>query len=406
MKIAILGAGGAGLCAARHCLDENFNIDIFEQTGNVGGTWNYTDNIGVDENGIPVHSSMYQGLRTNLPKELMTYEDFPYPQQEKSYLPQDEVLDYIRNYAKKYHLEKYVKFYKQVLNVEPRDNLWLVEFEDVKNKQKESGFYDAVFVCNGHYKDAFIPEIPGQDSFKGTIKHSHDYRTPDCYKNRRVLLIGAGPSGCDISEHIAEVASKVYLSHKTHIFLPLSETIQQKPVVTKLEPSGAIFEDDTSEEVDDILYCTGYKFTFPFLSDTCGVQVKDNYVNPLFKQVISIENPTLGFIGIPFTVCPFPLFDIQVRFFLSTLNGHYKLPSKEEMLKDLEQTMAKMSGKPIRKYHQLGEDQKNYFDELAEAANIRKVPPVIQSLYMRVRKNRNLNDCFRIIDDEKWEQIR
>lgn len=39
----------------------------------------------------------------------MTYEDFPYPQQEKSYLPQDEVLDYIRNYAKKYQLEKYVK---------------------------------------------------------------------------------------------------------------------------------------------------------------------------------------------------------------------------------------------------------------------------------------------------------
>jgi phytoene dehydrogenase-like protein len=63
MKIAIIGAGGAGLCAGRHCLEKNFSFDIFEQTGNVGGTWNYTECIGRDENGVPVHSSMYQGLR-------------------------------------------------------------------------------------------------------------------------------------------------------------------------------------------------------------------------------------------------------------------------------------------------------------------------------------------------------
>jgi cation diffusion facilitator CzcD-associated flavoprotein CzcO len=64
MKIAIIGAGGPGLCAGRHCLDENVSVDIFEQTGNVGGTWNYTDSTGCDENGIPIHSSMYKGLRS------------------------------------------------------------------------------------------------------------------------------------------------------------------------------------------------------------------------------------------------------------------------------------------------------------------------------------------------------
>lgn len=63
MKIAIIGAGAAGLCAGRHCLANNFQFDIFEQTGNVGGTWNYTDNVYFDENGIPVHSSMYKNLR-------------------------------------------------------------------------------------------------------------------------------------------------------------------------------------------------------------------------------------------------------------------------------------------------------------------------------------------------------
>ena len=72
----------------------------------------------------------------------------------------------------------------------------------------------------------------------------------------------------------------------------------QKPVVKKLEFYRAIFEDDTSEEVDYILYCTGYILTLPFLSDKCGVKVKDNYMHPLFKLIDSIENPTLGFITI------------------------------------------------------------------------------------------------------------
>lgn len=66
MKIAIIGAGGAGLCSGRHCLAQNIPFEIFEQTGNVGGTWNYTDQIGHDENGIPIHTSMYKGLRSVL----------------------------------------------------------------------------------------------------------------------------------------------------------------------------------------------------------------------------------------------------------------------------------------------------------------------------------------------------
>lgn len=63
MKIAIIGAGAAGLCALRHATDKGFPCDCFEQTDKVGGTWNYTERTGLDENGLPVHSSMYQGLK-------------------------------------------------------------------------------------------------------------------------------------------------------------------------------------------------------------------------------------------------------------------------------------------------------------------------------------------------------
>lgn len=80
---------------------------------------------------------------------------------------------------------------------------------DAKIKTQETYVYDAVMVCNGHYKDPLLPNIKGQEKFKGRQWHSHDYRSPEEFKDKRVLLVGAGPSGTDIAVQIAAVAKKV-----------------------------------------------------------------------------------------------------------------------------------------------------------------------------------------------------
>jgi len=76
LKVAVIGAGAGGLVALRHLghrLD-TFQPVAFEQTPNIGGTWVYTDDIGVDSTtGLPVHSSMYRQLRVNIPKEVSSY---------------------------------------------------------------------------------------------------------------------------------------------------------------------------------------------------------------------------------------------------------------------------------------------------------------------------------------------
>lgn len=71
MKLCVIGAGAAGICAAKNGLDFGCDVTVFEQTESVGGTWVYTDEVAKDKNGLDVHSSMYQGLYTNLPKEVM-----------------------------------------------------------------------------------------------------------------------------------------------------------------------------------------------------------------------------------------------------------------------------------------------------------------------------------------------
>lgn len=71
MKLCIIGAGAAGLCAARWSIEFGCEVTVFEQTNEIGGTWVYNEEVGRDKNGLDVHSSMYKGLHTNLPKEIM-----------------------------------------------------------------------------------------------------------------------------------------------------------------------------------------------------------------------------------------------------------------------------------------------------------------------------------------------
>lgn len=93
----------------------------------------------------------------------------------------------------------------------------------------------------------------------GTIIHSHDYRVSEPYANRRVLIVGAGPSGMEISLLIAEVASR--LVHSRHVpstnSTPFPQHYVEKPDVEEFRENGAVFVDGTFEEVDDVVYCTG-----------------------------------------------------------------------------------------------------------------------------------------------------
>lgn len=97
------------------------------------------------------------------------------------------------------------------MKVAPTDNgQWNVTVADARTKRQETGTYDAVMVCNGHYRDPFTPRIEGQERFKGRQWHSHDYRSPEEFQGKKVLVLGAGPSGRDIAVQIATVAKKVH----------------------------------------------------------------------------------------------------------------------------------------------------------------------------------------------------
>ncbi|KAJ8971289.1 hypothetical protein NQ314_000766, partial [Rhamnusium bicolor] len=149
----------------------------------------------------------YDIFRTNLPKEVMGFPDFPIPDQKKSYLTQAEILDFLNLYADRFNLKPLVKFNSIVTDVRPlEDNTWQVTYIYKPSNEKISNIYDAVMICNGHYNDPVVPKIQGQEKFKGKIEHSHNFRSPELYKDQRILVIGAGPSGLDLTLQVSEVA--------------------------------------------------------------------------------------------------------------------------------------------------------------------------------------------------------
>lgn len=63
LNIAVVGAGASGLCIAKYSLSAGHQVTIYEQTEQLGGTWNYTDAVGRDDIGLDIHTSMYRDLR-------------------------------------------------------------------------------------------------------------------------------------------------------------------------------------------------------------------------------------------------------------------------------------------------------------------------------------------------------
>lgn len=188
----VIGAGTAGLCAARHALQSGGEVTVFEMANQLGGTWVFNEQVDKNEYGIDVHSSMYKGLKTNLPKEIMGYPDFPIPEQDSSYIPAEDMLKFFQLFADSYGITENIKFSHYVIRIKPTkdEKRWEVIARDCPNDKLVTYYYDYVLVCNGHYHTPSFPKYPGADLYQGKQMHSHQFRTNEPFVGRFEQLIG------------------------------------------------------------------------------------------------------------------------------------------------------------------------------------------------------------------------
>ncbi len=150
---------------------------------------------------------------------------------------------------------------------------------------------------------------------------------------------------------------QVYLSHRQSLLphdlkFPGDEVV--RPPVKLFTASMAILESGEELNIDAVLLCTGYQYSFPFLSEECQPRNENGRLYPLYKHLLHAEYPTLFFIGICQLIPHFRLHTLQIEFAVASLLGRAKLPDREGMLRDIEADYAWRTqdlGMPPRKAH-------------------------------------------------------
>lgn len=205
-KYLIIGAGSSGLPMARHFKKLGIPFEVVEANDDVGGNWYF---------GKP-NSSVYRSTHLISSKPLTEYPDFPMPQDYPDYPSHWQVHEYFKAYARHFGLYENILFNTRVEKAEMLDGSgrWRVELSNGETK-----IYAGMVVANGHLFQPKIPQYPG--SFTGEVLHSKNYKSSEQVKGKRVLVVGAGNSGCDIACEAAQNAQKTYHStRRGYYYLP------------------------------------------------------------------------------------------------------------------------------------------------------------------------------------------
>jgi Flavin-binding monooxygenase-like len=400
-RIAIIGAGASGLAAARVFSRNGMVPVVFEKDNGSGGVWRY-------EKGSAIRP-MYKGLRTNLPKEIMQYREFPFSQVPSvadwpSFLTHYQVQEYLLLYQETYDLTKFIRYGCRVCNLEiltdtksmlsPKTETWpklKVGWNQLQQgtQQTKEEIFDAVCVCNGHYSKPAKAVIPGlMEHFKGRV-----------FQGQRVLCVGGRASGSDLAREIGAFASHVYLSDSICKLAEGEEpetldNITWVPLTVCVQEDGSVQFEGCTEAcaaVDCIILCNGYDYHFPFLQNT-DVQSApgERRVMPLYEQLWHAKFPTLSFPGIPHSVVPFPMAEFQAE----AIHAQYvdnQLPSLEERIVAAEREAgsggSKENGRVPQDTHYLGEGQWEYCRRMAKLAgrHDQQVDDYIETNHVRTK---------------------
>ncbi|PIN20862.1 Flavin-containing monooxygenase [Handroanthus impetiginosus] len=374
LTVAVIGAGVAGLATARALKVEGHRVIVYEKSNRLGGTWVYnprveSDPLSLDPNREIVHSSLYQSLCTNLPRQLMGFSDYPFNTRKygdlRTFPGHEEVLEFLNEFASEFGLVELIRFETEVVRVDRADlrsDKWVVESRSGKSTELGSEeVFDAVVVCNGHHTQPRVADFPGMEKWPGKQLHSHNYRVPEPFQDQAIIVvvIGDGLSAKDISLEISKVAKEVHLSSRSPNIkiskLEYGDNMWQHSEIDHVDENGEVaFKDGASIHADTILHCTGFKYDFPFLKTEGIVAVDDNRVGPLYKHIFPPElAPSLSFVGLTYFPAPhvFLKIDLQAKWIAHVLSGKASLPSEEEMLADVQEYYQTMAEKGIPKHH-------------------------------------------------------
>jgi putative flavoprotein involved in K+ transport len=190
--IVIVGAGSAGLACGALLRQSGLEPLLLEAGAEPGAAWR----------------ERYDRLHLHTPRLLSGLPGRRIPRRLGRWVARDGLLEYFRSYADEEQLD--VQTNTTVERILRDGDAWRLEIADGPIHARN------VIVATGINSRPFVPDWPGRESFTGELVHSADYRNPQRYEGRDVLVVGAGNSGAEIATDVAEGgAARTRLSVRT-----------------------------------------------------------------------------------------------------------------------------------------------------------------------------------------------
>ncbi|MBM0278981.1 flavin-containing monooxygenase [Micromonospora tarensis] len=203
MRIAVVGAGFAGLSAAKVLRQSGFDVTVFEKAPDVGGVWSST--------------RRYPGLHTQNDKGTYHLSDLPMPADYPQWPSGEQVQRYLESYVEKFALASVLRLATEVVSAElvNDETGWLISSRPADAPDPVTmERYDHLVVANGIFSEPLVPTFDGHATFAaagGRVLAAGEFHDIEAARGRNVLVVGYGKSSCDVAVPVSEVAAQTHV---------------------------------------------------------------------------------------------------------------------------------------------------------------------------------------------------
>ncbi|WP_372787695.1 flavin-containing monooxygenase [Paraconexibacter sp.] len=419
-SVAIIGAGSSGIAAAKALHTRGIPFTCFEASDRIGGNWVFGNTNGM--------SAAYRGLHINTSRERMEYSDFPMPKSYPDYPHHTQIAAYFEEYVDHFGFRDAIRFSTKVARAQKdAAGVWELTLDDgaverfdaliVANghhwdpRWPEPAFpgHDTTSIEQMHahsycedetFRDKNVVILGmGNSAMDLAVESSYvarhtwlaarrgawivpkylfgrpfdqlrnDTRIPFGIRRRvveKLVLAATGPLekyGLPKPDHgfgqAHPTVSGRILDRIGH------GTITPKPNIARLHDREIEFTDGSRVPCDVVVYCTGYKITFPFFDEDL-ISAPDNHIE-LFRRVFHPEHRDVFFAGLLQPLgAVMPLAEAQGAWIADHLRGEYALPRPDALLADIREDHAAMAKRYVTsKRHTIQVDFDDYLVDLA-----------------------------------------
>jgi len=418
--VCIIGAGSSGIAGAKVLAEHGVPFDCFEASDEVGGNWAFGNANGM--------SSAYRSLHINTSRERMEYSDFPMPKDWPDFCHHALIKQYFNDYVDHFGIRDRITFSTAVKRAaRGPDGVWEVALSTGETRHYDAvvvanghhwdprwpepvfpgadtfagrqmhsheyvdtqGFEGKKVVVLGMGNSAMdiavevslVTErtllaarrgawiIPNYLFGKPSDQLPVNPRIPFSLRQRWVHELVKRVVGSPAAFGLPEPDHIVGQAHPTISNYILARVahgeVVPKPNIAAFEGSSVRFADGSVEEdVDVVVYCTGYKVTFPFFDEDL-ISAPDNDL-PLYRRVFHPEVDNVFFLSLLQPLgATMPLAEAQAHWVARFLRGEYQLPPPADVRADMERERARMFKRYVTsKRHTMQVDFDDYLFEL------------------------------------------